>query len=108
MTGNEWLMILGMMGVTFGIRYFLFALADRVTLPRVVEGSLRYIPPAVLIALILPAVLLPKGEFHFSYANPYLVSAVIATGAGVLTKNLLATITIGLVAFFAHKGINLL
>ena len=101
-------MILGMMGVTFGIRYFLFALADWITLPRVVEGSLQYIPPAVLIALTLPAVLLPKGEFHLSHTNPYFVSAIIATGAGVLTKNLLATITIGLFAFFVHKGINLL
>jgi branched-subunit amino acid transport protein len=50
-------------------------------------------------------VLLPKGEWHLSYNNPYLVSAIIATGAGVLTKNLLATIAIGLVAFFVYQAI---
>ncbi|UCF92291.1 MAG: AzlD domain-containing protein [Desulfobacterales bacterium] len=103
MTANEWLMILGMMGVTFGIRYFLLALADRIRMPSPVEVSLQYIPPAVLIAITLPAVILPHGEWHFSFTNPYLVAAVIAAGCGLLTKNLLATIACGLAAFFAYQ-----
>lgn len=103
MTANEWLLILGMMAVTFGIRYFLFALADRIKMPALMESSLQYIPPAVLTAITLPAVLLPRGEWHVSYTNPYLIAAIAATGIGALTKNLLATIAVGLFAFFGYR-----
>jgi branched-subunit amino acid transport protein len=100
MTGTEWLMILGMMAVTFGIRYFLLAVARRIQLAPLIEASLKYIPPAVLIAITLPAVLLPKGDWYLSFTNPYLIAASVTTGAGILTRNLLATIAIGLGAFF--------
>jgi branched-subunit amino acid transport protein len=107
MTAAEALMILGMTGVTFGIRYFLFALAERVRMAPWIEASLKFIPPAVLSAIILPAVLLPRGEWELSLSNPYLVAAAVTTAAGALTKNLLATIAIGLSAFFAFRLIAL-
>jgi branched-subunit amino acid transport protein len=103
MTADEGWMIAGMAAVTFGIRYFLFALADRIRLAPWIEGSLRFIPPAVLTAITLPAVLLPQGEWRVSFTNPYLVSAAAAATAGALTRNLLATIAIGLAAFFALR-----
>ena len=103
MTANEWFMILGMMAVTFGIRYFLFALADHIKIPALIEASLQFIPPAVLIALILPAVLLPNGKWHVSFYNSYLISAVVATGAGIVTKKLLLTIAVGLFTFFLYR-----
>ena len=96
-------MILGMVTVTFGIRYFLFGLADRIAMPPLMEAALQYIPPAVLVAITVPAVLLPRGEWFVSWTNPYLVAALVATLAGILTRNLLATIAIGLVAFFAFQ-----
>ena len=103
MTSSEWIMILGMVAVTFGIRYFLFALADRIAMPPLMEAALQYIPPAVLMGITVPAVLLPQGEWFVSWTNPYLVAALVATLAGILTRNLLATIAIGLAAFFAFQ-----
>lgn len=103
MTAHEFVLITGMAAVTFGIRYFLFTLADRIRMAPWVEASLKFIPPAVLTAITLPAVLLPKGDWHLSFANPYLVSALVATVAGVRTRNLLATIAIGLGAFFGYR-----
>ena len=103
MTANEGWMIAGMMAVTFGIRNFLFALADRIRMAPWIEGALKFIPPAVLTAITLPAVLLPKGDWQVSFSNPYLVSAIAATAAGILTRNLLATIAIGLAVFFAYR-----
>lgn len=96
-------MIAGMMVVTFGIRYFLFAFADRIRMAPWIESSLKFIPPAVLIAITMPAILLPKGEWHLSLYNPYLIAAVVTTAAGIVTKNLLATIAIGLVSFFIYQ-----
>ncbi len=103
MTVNEFWMIAGMTAVTFGIRYFLFALADRIRLAPWIEASLKFIPPAVLTAITIPAVLLPKGDWHFSFSNPYLVSAIVAVAAGILIRNLLVTIGIGLAAFFTYR-----
>lgn len=103
MTTREWIMILGMVAVTFSVRYFLLGLAERIRMPRLMEASLAYIPPAVLIAIILPAILLPKGHWDVSLQNPYLTSSIIAAIAGVLSKRLLVTIAVGLAAFFALK-----
>ncbi len=103
MTSTEWAMILGMLAVTFGIRYFPFALAGRTNMPPLMEASLQYVPPAVLVAITVPAVLLPRGEWWVSWTNPYLVAALVSTLAGMLTRNLLATIAIGLAAFFAFQ-----
>ena len=100
MTASEVWMVLGMMAVTFGIRYFLFALADRMRMAAWIEASLKFIPPAVLTAITLPAVLLPRGDWQLSFSNPYLVSAAAAVAAGVVTRNLMATIAIGLASFF--------
>jgi branched-subunit amino acid transport protein len=103
MTTTEGLMIGGMMAVTFGVRYVLFALADRIRLAPWIEASLKFIPPAVLTAITLPAVLLPKGDWQVSFSNPYLAAAAGAAAAGVLTRNLLATITVGLSTFFTWR-----
>ena len=103
MTTGEWVMILGMLVVTFGIRYFPLALAGRITLPPLIESALQYVPPAVMVAITVPAVLLPRGEWFVSWTNPYLIAALVATLAGVLTRNLLATIAIGLAAFIAFQ-----
>lgn len=103
MTTTEGLMIAGMAAVTFGIRYLLFALADRIRMRPWIEAALKFIPPAVLIAIVLPAVLLPQGRWHLSFSNPYLVAALVTAVAGIGTRNLLATIAIGLGAFFAKR-----
>lgn len=103
MSSKEIVMIAGMVVVTFGIRYFLFAFADRIRMAPWMESALKFIPPAVLIAITVPAVLLPKGDWHLSVSNPYLIAAIATTAAGILTKNLLATIAVGLAVFFIYR-----
>lgn len=103
MTKTELVMILGMALVTFGIRYVLLAIAHRVELPEILKESLNYIAPAVLTAITVPAVLMPTGEIHLSFENPYLISAVLAVLAGLISKNLLVTILVGLIGFFVHQ-----
>ena len=107
MKGDESVMIAGMALVTFGIRYFLFVFADRTRMDGWLRRTLEYIPPAVLTALTLPALLLPKGEWYLSVENPYLLAGVAATVVGILSKNLLLTIGSGLAAFFAYRLLTL-
>lgn len=103
---NEIYLITGMALVTFVIRYSMFALAGRIEFPTRLVNALRYVPPAVLTAIIVPVVLIPTGDtVHFSYTNPYLVGALIALGVGWLSKNLLLTIIIGMLAFWGWQYI---
>jgi branched-subunit amino acid transport protein len=107
MTMNEIILIGGMALVTFAIRYSMFAVAGRVEFPQRLESALRYVPPAVLTAIIVPAVLIPSPgtEIVLSYTNPYLVAALFAFGVGWVSKNLLLTIVLGMIAFWAWQWI---
>ena len=51
---NEFLLIAGMVLVTFAIRYSMFGLAGRVQFPDWLVNALRYVPPVVL-TVMLPA-----------------------------------------------------
>ncbi|MEM6447811.1 MAG: AzlD domain-containing protein [Cyanobacteria bacterium P01_D01_bin.123] len=101
---NEWLLLLGMLLVTFGIRYSMFAASDRVTISPLLKMALQYVPPAVLTAIAVPTVLLPDGEhFDLSYLNARLVGAIAACLIGWYRKNLLLTIIVGMGAFLGWQ-----
>ena len=107
MTSSETIMIIGMTAVTFGIRYILLALADRFSLPPLMERALGYVPPAVLTAITVPAVLMPRGYMDISPGNAYLFGALAAVGAGCLFRKqtLLASIGGGLFVFFVWRAV---
>ena len=101
---NEIYLIAGMAIVTFIIRYSMFAVAGRVEFSTRLVNALRYVPPAVLTAIIVPAVLIPNGnDIYFSYTNPYLVGALVALGVAWFSRSLLLTITIGMLAFWSWQ-----
>ncbi|MEL6149567.1 MAG: AzlD domain-containing protein, partial [Chloroflexota bacterium] len=51
---EEFWLVLGMTAVTFGVRYPSLALVGRMQLPDSVIRALRYVPVAVLTAIIVP------------------------------------------------------
>ena len=99
-------LIAGMAAVTFGIRYVLFAVAGRVVFPAWLLRALRYVPPAVLTAIITPAVFMPGGQYlDISFENAYLVGAAAAVVVGWFRENLLVTIVSGMLVFWAWQWI---
>ncbi|MCP4692486.1 MAG: AzlD domain-containing protein [Desulfobacterales bacterium] len=97
---NEICLISGMALVTFLIRYIMFPLSDKIEFPDAMARALRYAPPAVLTAIIVPAVLTPSGaEIQLSLQNAYLVGALGACVVGWFSRNLLMTIVFGMVIF---------
>jgi branched-subunit amino acid transport protein len=99
MTRSEWLLILGMMLVTFGVRYPVLAMSGRLTLPPRLLQALNYVPPAVLTAIVVPAVLVESDDLWLSWANPRIVGAIAALAIGFWRKNLLLTIVFSMTAF---------
>ena len=94
-----WIIILGGMAVTYLIRlsFFFFIPPDR--LPKWFRRGLRYIPPAVLAALIVPDRLLLDGPLYLSFANHRRVAGSIAALVGWRTGNTWLTIVSGLLTF---------
>ncbi len=96
---NEVILIAGMTAVTFGIRYPVLALLGKAPMPEPVLRALRYVPPAVLTAIIVPAVLLPGGQLKIAN-NAYLVAGVAAALVSWRSKSLLLTIILGMAALW--------
>ena len=97
---NELVMVAGMALMTFLIRYPTMVLVGKIPLPDRVFRALRYVPPAVLAAIIVPSVLMPDGQnVSLSPTNSYLVAGIIAVLISWRTKNLLLTIVLGMAMF---------
>lgn len=89
--------ILGMALINLVLRCPLFLMANHIRIPAIVERALAHSPVAVLTAIIVPYALhldtAPDGSAWF---NPDLIATLAAIAASLLTRNLLATIGIGL------------
>ena len=101
MNGREVALIAGMTAVTFLVRYAFYALGDRVAFPPLAKRALRYVPAAVLTAIVVPMVLLPDGaHWQLNWRNAWLLGA-LATGLIAWRFNhLLAAIGGGMAVFF--------
>jgi branched-subunit amino acid transport protein len=99
--GGVWLILLGMGLVTLLVRLSFIALWGRIALPQVVHDALRYVPPAVLAAIIAPAVLLHDGRLATAAGQPRLWAGLLAALIAWRTRSALATIVGGMAALFA-------
>lgn len=95
------LMIMGMMFVTFGVRYGVLALSGRIQFSKRVEDALRFVPVAVLTALCTPILLKPEGSWLISLENSHLIAGLVAIVIAAITRHLLLTIVLGLGLFLA-------
>ncbi len=101
---NEVLLIGGMAAVTFTIRYPVLALLGRIELPKPVLRALRYVPAAVLTAIIVPAVLIPdETGIRIGPGNSMLIAAVVAAVVSWRSKSLLLTIVVGMAVLFVWR-----
>ena len=100
---NIWLVILLGGLITFGMRFSLiYLLAEgRFNIPEAMRRALHYVPPAVLSALIFPALVLPNGVPDLSLGNQRLLAGLVATAVAWVSKNTLLTIIAGMLALFA-------
>jgi len=97
-----WL-IVGMMIVTYGVRYSVLAMSGRIPMPKRIHDALRFVPVAVLTALCTPILLKPEGVLFLSLDNSHLVAGIVAIVIAALSRHLLLTIVLGMALFlFLH------
>jgi branched-subunit amino acid transport protein len=100
---NELLLIFGMFLVTYASRYPLLVIVGRVQLPKRVFQALRFVPVAVLTAIIVPAMLMPQGSIFIGLNNAFLIAGVVSMLIAWRTGNLLATIGGGMAVFLLWR-----
>ena len=96
-------LILAMAVVTYLTRWAALAVAGRTTLSERASRALTYVPPAVLTAIIVPALLSPGGSLNLSLHNTYLVGGLVATFVAWRTRQLLPTIVLGMAVFWLAR-----
>ena len=95
-----WVMLAGGL-LTFGTRLSFIFLLDRLTPPPWLYRGLRFVPVAVLTAIIIPELLLHSGSLDFSITNYRLLAGLLAALVAWRTRSALLTILIGMAALLA-------
>lgn len=99
-----WLTILAMGAVTYALRLSMIVLLTRVEIPALLRRSLRYVPPAVLSAIIFPELLAPSGELNLSLRNLRLLAGLVAGAVAWRTGSMVLTIAIGMALLWAAQA----
>ena len=89
--------IVGMTLVTYGPRLLPAWLLSRASLPQGVQRWLRFVPVAVLSALLWPGLLLKDGvsAFHLTADNLPLMASVPTAVVALISRSFLGTVVVG-------------
>jgi len=98
-------MILGMSIVTYIPRMFPLVILSKFNMPPLFLKWLRYIPVAVLSALLAPAILISDGSLALNLNNNALVASIPCFVIAAKTRNLFLTVVVGLISMFLLKMI---
>jgi len=93
---NFWITMFIVGILTFGIRLSFIVILDRWQPPKLIERALRFVPLAVLSAIIAPELVLPGGTLDISLGNYRLLAGLVATLVAWKTKNIVWTIVAGM------------
>ena len=75
---NIWLVFLLGGLLTFGMRFIFIYLLGRFEVPETMRRALRFVPPAVLSAIVVPELLIRSGQINLSWMNFRLLAGVVA------------------------------
>lgn len=100
-----WLTIIIIGLFTYAIRLSFIVLFGQMKVPAGVHQALRFVPPAVLSAIIFPELLLRDGALALSLGNPRLIAGILAVVVAWRTKNAFLTIGLGMVTLWLLQAV---
>ena len=100
-----WLTILGAGAVTFALRLSLIALLGRIRIPPSFGRALRFVPAAVLTAVVIPLLFYENGVLQFSLGNERLLAGLVAALIAWRTRNVLFTLGGGMATLWILQAI---
>ena len=103
----SWLLVLAVAGVlTFATRLSFIALFSGVDMPPVLQRALRYVPPAVLSAIVFTELVVRDGRTDLSPGNLRLLAGIVAALVAWRTRNVLLTIAVGMAALWTAQSLS--
>ncbi|HEV2741712.1 MAG TPA: AzlD domain-containing protein [Rubrobacter sp.] len=87
-----WMTILGAGAVTFALRLSFIALLGRIRIPPYLGRALRFVPAAVLTAMVVPLLFYEDGALEVSLGNERLLAGLVAALIAWRTRNVLLTL----------------
>jgi branched-subunit amino acid transport protein len=100
------LTLLGMQAVTYLPRVLPLWILSSLTLPRVVETWLHYVPPAVLAAMLFPAVLVHDQRLTLSLENVFFWAAIPTAAAAWKTRSFFGAVLTGMVVVALARAVQ--
>lgn len=100
-----WLTMIAIGAATFAIRFSFIYLFGRMEIPTLMRRGLRFVPPAVLTAIVFPELLMPGGVFDLSLGNARLLAGVLAALVAWRTKSVVLTILVGMAALYLLQAL---
>ena len=100
-----WSMIIAIGLITFVLRYVPIALLSRMHLPGPLKRALVYVPPAVMAAIITPALFFPDGAPTIALDTPRLLAAALAALVAWKTRSVLWTVILGMGALWGLQAL---
>jgi branched-subunit amino acid transport protein len=96
-----WAVIFAVGAINFAARMSFIAFFARRDMPPLLGRALRYVPAAMLTAIVVPAIVFfPPGELRLDLGNVRLVAAVVAAVVAWRWQNTTLTIAVGMVALW--------
>ena len=95
-----WLAIAGAGAVTFTLRLSFIALLGRMETPLFLGGALRFVPAAVLTAVVIPLLFYVNGALDVSLGNERLIAGLVAALISWRTRSVLFTLGGGMAALW--------
>ena len=103
---NLWLIIIGMGVITYAIRLSMIIMSGQIQLSDNLQRALRYVPPAVLSAIILPEMVQPGGTLDLSLGNERLLAGLLAILVAWFTRNMIWTVAVGMIALWILQALT--
>ncbi len=104
-----WLLFAGMGALTLALRASFVLLQDRLSFPPIVRRALTYVPPAVLAAIVAPALFSSGteslGTESLGPVDARLPAALVALVVAWRTKSVLATLGVGMAVLWTLTAV---
>ena len=100
-----WSAIIGIGLITFAIRFIPIALLAKLELPALLKRALVYVPPAVMTAIVAPALFFPGAAPTIALDTPRLVAATVAALVAWRTQGVLWTVVLGMATLWGLQAL---
>lgn len=103
--GWLWITFLIIGLLTFGIRLSFIGFLGGARIAPLLQRALRFVPVAVLSALIAPALFFANNTLNLSIGNARLLAGLLAILVAWRTKNVLLTIVVGMACLWILQAL---